>query len=122
MESAILTEKEKACCTLLADLFLDTQLTSSDFDRISKQLHEIGISLSEAYRLIYYELFPILCWNLISPFNSETLLFDPDWIRAKVAQRRASPRWMNPAIQMMEWACFSSKIASRWKQIEVRYD
>jgi len=122
MASTILTENEKACCTLLADLFLDAELTSSDFDRISKRLHEIGMPLKEAYHLVYYELFPILCWNLISPFNSEALLFDPNWVRAKVAQRRASPRWMNSAIQMMEWACFSSTIAPQWKKIDVRYD
>ena len=70
----------------LSDLYLDTELQSSDLDRISKVLACSPYSETELIEILAYEVHPVCKWNLMS-IAGEWAGFDPDWLRDRITPR-----------------------------------
>ena len=118
--STNLSDNEKICCTVLAYLFLNPGDNTSIYDMIATRLYNNNISIAMANDILYYDLYPLLCWNLVSPAY-ESYGFDTDWVCAMVLQRRRNVRWIHRARLAVEWALFSGQIGSQWNEIQQRY-
>ena len=72
-------ERRKKIWLVLSEFYLDTELTSEDFDRISTVFRQSGYVLSEIKEIDLYEVFPLLQMNLLSNAG-EWAGFDEDWL------------------------------------------
>ena len=65
MKSSPLTDAEKNACKILADLFLDNELTSTEMDRMAQSLEKLNLPLSILDSILRHDLFPILIYSLM---------------------------------------------------------
>jgi len=121
MPFADLTAPERRAARLLSDLFLGVAVRRETLDLIAERLHAFGFHPDTAYTVLYHDLYPLLCWNLVNP-EAEVFDFDSDWVCAKVEDRRIKRRlnqnWMEKVVCATEWVLFSRIITPQWKQIE----
>ena len=72
---------------VLSDLFLDTELMNADYEFISNTLVDSNYSLQELEAILYYEVYPVCKYNLLS-FAGEWVGFGDDWIMENIAPRK----------------------------------
>lgn len=64
---------------VLSELYLDTELDNTDFDRIISALKQTKLSLAAIKNIDLYEVFPLLQTNLLS-VAGEWAGFDQEWL------------------------------------------
>lgn len=65
MSQTTLTPAERDCCDCLSYMFLDTQLDPTLYDVIARDLHRSDLTLAEIHHLFWYDVYPVLIWNLV---------------------------------------------------------
>lgn len=63
----------------LSEMYLDTELTQSDYDHIATKLSQTGCGLVEAQSIDYYEVAPAVGFNLMSMAGVWSA-FDTNWL------------------------------------------
>ncbi len=118
--SSILTEVEKEACIILSDLFLDTEQTKSRLKITARALKRLQMPLGDLEKIIRYDLFPILFWNLLSGMG-EWGMFDGEWLIQEVERQRiASPGHLKSAAHYAAWLAMGHLVNSDWEQIKAR--
>ncbi len=79
-------EQRVAVWEALSELFLDTVLTASAIDSTARRLAESSYSISEIRNILYYEVYPICKWNLLS-VAGEWAFFDREWLIEKISPK-----------------------------------
>jgi hypothetical protein len=72
-------ETRKKIWIALSELYLDTELTREDFDRISNTFLHSGLELSDIKKIDLLEVFPVLQTNLLS-VAGVWAGFDEEWL------------------------------------------
>ncbi|KAJ3557852.1 hypothetical protein NM688_g1246 [Phlebia brevispora] len=80
------TPQQKDAYRSLSDLFLDTEHTQDDLDRLANRLSSTGISTDALESMLRDDLFPVLYSNLISIAGSHR-----EWSEALQTGLRGSP-------------------------------
>ncbi|MBL0139141.1 MAG: hypothetical protein IPP86_11515 [Bacteroidetes bacterium] len=70
----------------LSEFYLDTELTSEDFDRISNTFLQSGLELSEIKKIDLIEVFPLLQPNLLN-VAGEWAGFNEEWLLSECTKR-----------------------------------
>jgi len=77
-------EERFAVWEALSEFFLDTELGTSDYERIATILMRSGYSLDELRDILNYEVYPACKGNMLS-VAGEWAGFRPDWIMQHIA-------------------------------------
>jgi hypothetical protein len=72
----------------LSELFLDTHLSSSDLDRLAKELARSPYSIVELDAILLWEVYLACRGNLFS-LAGEWAGFDPEWLESRILQKRS---------------------------------
>ena len=94
----------------LSELFLDIELSDSNFESIAVRLYQTGYSLVEIERIFWNEVYPILKFNLIT-VAGEWTFFSDEWLllNLKINQKNKRP-FLFPA----------NEIKSSWLNVKVK--
>ncbi len=113
-------ETRKKIWIELSEFYLDIELTSEDFDRISKTFLESGIELSEIKRIDLIEVFPLLQLNLLSAAG-EWAGFDEEWLIAECTKKYNRRKNIIYILNCKFWNIFFYWMRrDYWNQIEKR--
>jgi hypothetical protein len=113
-------ETRKKIWIELSEFYLDIELTSEDFDRISKTFLESGIELSEIKRIDLIEVFPLLQLNLLSAAG-EWAGFDEEWLIAECTKKYNQRKNIIYILNCKFWNIFFYWMRrDYWNQIEKR--
>lgn len=74
-----MTEERKRIWLALSELYLDTELSTNDFERLVAVFKKSGFELNEIREIDLFEVFPVLQTNLLS-VAGEWVGFDKDWL------------------------------------------
>lgn len=66
MASSPLTDIEKRARIILSDLFLDTELTAPNLDRMAHSLLQLNLPIISLDHILHNDIFPILYPNRMS--------------------------------------------------------
>ena len=66
-----------------SDLFLDTELTERDYEFIAKAVIKSGYSPSEIRTILWFEVFPVLESNLLTPAGVWAG-YPPEWLKENI--------------------------------------
>ncbi len=106
----------------LAEFWLDTELTDSDFDHIARVIAASPYSLAEARAIHDYEVAPALSANLMS-VAGEWAGFDSEWLHARCRQQAALRRsWWYRAVIRVRFPLFRFFTAHCWRQVVPRVE
>ena len=105
---------------VLSELFLDTELQSTDFDRIAAVLARTGTSVADARRILEEEVAPVFIANALSVAGEWT-----GWPEAFVKERVLAH--LHSGIAERSFANFRARLQrnayeSAWKQVRYRLD
>jgi hypothetical protein len=81
LESDIATRRP--VWSALSELFLDTSLDSSDYERLAARLARSPYSLEELDRILLWEVYPACRSNLVS-IAGEGMGFDGQWLESRI--------------------------------------
>lgn len=81
-------EQRKLIWIALSELYLDTELSNQDFDRLAEVFKKSVFTLDEIRSIDVFEVFPVLQPNLLS-VAGEWAGFDKDWLFAECQKRRS---------------------------------
>ncbi|NLE47038.1 MAG: hypothetical protein GX614_01405 [Sandaracinaceae bacterium] len=107
-------ERRRPVWLALSALYLDTELGEDDHARIAEALRESGYSAEELEEILYRELHPVLCMNLIS-VAGEWAGFDMEWVEEEILRRRR--REARVAIVFGKWL-----VSNEWSQLKERIE
>jgi hypothetical protein len=79
-------ETRKKIWIELSEFYLDTELASEDFDRISNTFLQSGLELSDIKKIDLIEVFPLLQPNLLNVAGAWTG-FDEEWLLSECTKR-----------------------------------
>lgn len=97
----------------LSDFFLDTELDSSDYDRIAGILAESPYSTEELRDILSFEVTPVCRFNLFS-IAGEWSGFDPDWLNSRILPKKDKrPKWAYAHLHKWIYQRHWKKIADR---------
>lgn len=85
-QNSIQLETRKKIWIELSEFYLDTELTSEDFDRISNTFMQSGLELVEIKKIDLLEVFPLLQSNLLSVAGAWAG-FDEEWLLSECTKR-----------------------------------
>lgn len=80
-------EQRKLVWLTLSEFYLDTELSTHDFERLAEIFKRSGLGLEEIRAIDLYEVFPVLQPNLLS-VAGEWAGFEEDWLFAECQKRR----------------------------------
>ncbi len=96
--------------TALSELWLDTELSPADLERIARVMAESGLSIEQLHHVFSVEVAPVVSQNLLIA-TGEWTGFDEDWLRSQIVHhlqdrslRSRLRRWFRPARQAMFFA------------------
>jgi hypothetical protein len=106
----------------LCDLFLDTELTDADFDRIARQLRDTQYSVEQLEDILRNELAPLLYTNCAPGHFGEWAAFDVAAIEREIlaGKHLHIRRWTHFLRRRTCRNVLRSIIAPDWKQITAR--
>jgi hypothetical protein len=93
-------ERRRRVWGVLSELYLDTELTARDHERIAAELADCGYRAGQLEEILYRELHPVLLGNLLS-VAGEWAGFDPEWLEAQILGR--APRRSSLAVIPGKW-------------------
>jgi len=115
-----LTKQERQACTILSELFLDTEHTPLELNNLSSSLRPLGIPVSTLGHMLRYDLFPILLPNLFS-ITGEWQGINEDWLFQQVeARRSAGSGWMKSGVDAVAWHSVGRGVRSNWDKVKER--
>jgi ornithine carbamoyltransferase len=79
-------ERRKSVWAALSDLWLDTELTDDDLQRIASVMKRSGYSVPQLRDIYLFEVAPIVFLNLLS-VAGEWAGFDEEWLFAEATKR-----------------------------------
>lgn len=103
---------------LLADLFLDSELTPHDARWLADAIQPTKFTVAEIEHKIKAHLFPVLYPNLVTA-TGQWAGFDEDWLLHKIDDARkkegsyAHDIWINIC-----WYIYGGVVASRWAAVK----
>lgn len=106
-------ERRRPLWIELSDLYLDTELETSDHGRMSDAIVASGFTLEEVERILRCELGPVLGMNLLSVAGAWSG-FDPDRLVEAVLDRQRSWRRHLPSFTAFRM------IQDHWKPVRAR--
>ncbi len=111
-------ETRKPVWNALSELYLDTELSTSDFERIAIILKQSGYTLSQLKEIDLLEIFPLLQTNLYSPAGVWDG-FDSDWLFLNCKKNyKKRQNWFHK-LKCRFWNIFSySMREDYWNAIE----
>lgn len=100
---------------VLSELFLDTNLTADDRDRIADALARSTYAVEELDRILLWEVYPACHSNLLS-IAGEWAGFDPAWLEARILRGSSAlgTMWTGTVGRLGRWASRS------WRDIRRR--
>lgn len=85
-------QKRKPLWAALAELWLDTELSADDLERIARVMAESGLTIEQLRRVYLFEVAPVVYRNLLS-MAGEWMLFDEEWLSERILHNlRNRPR------------------------------
>ena len=113
-------ETRKKIWIVLSEFYLDTELMSDDFDRISNTFLQSGLEISDIKEIDLMEVFPLLQSNLLSPAGAWSG-FDEDWLLAECTKRYNRRKNIFHRLNCKFWNIFFYWMRrDYWNQIEKR--
>jgi len=113
-------ENRKQIWIALSEFYLDTQLTSDDFDRISSVFRNSGLQLNDIKEIDLLEVFPALQPNLLS-VAGEWAGFNNNWLLDECEKRYRRRKKFFHKLNCKFWnICFYWMRRDYWNQIEKR--
>ncbi|GAA3917087.1 DUF7079 family protein [Litoribacillus peritrichatus] len=107
----IIPEERIQVWETLSDLFLDTELTDADLERMAKVLAESPYSIEQLQDILYYEVYPVCKGNLLC-VAGEWAFFGREWVLEYIAPRMNKRPWLKLPL-MHRWM-----FKSYWMQIK----
>ncbi|KAJ3547349.1 hypothetical protein NM688_g5409 [Phlebia brevispora] len=118
MPSSIFTPQQKDAYRALSDLFLDTEQTQDDLNRLANRLSSTGLSSTALESMLRNDLFPILYPNLISVAGAWDG-FQDDWLFTQLQNRQSqSPGVLRGAADWTAWQSVGWIIWKPWTDIK----
>jgi hypothetical protein len=104
----------------LSEFYLDTELTSEDFDRISNTFLQSGLELRDIKKIDLIEVFPLLQPNLLS-VTGVWAGFDEEWLLSECTKRYNWRKNIFHRLNCKFWNIFFYWMRrDYWSQIEKR--
>ena len=104
----------------LSEFYLDTDLTSEDFDRISNTFLRSGLELREIKKIDLIEVFPLLQPNLLTVAPAWAG-FDEEWILSECTKRYNRRNNLFHRLNCKFWNIFFYWMRrDYWSQVEKR--
>ncbi|KAF1835629.1 hypothetical protein BDW02DRAFT_597119 [Decorospora gaudefroyi] len=126
---AKLTPSERQACHEMSELFLDTEITEDDIDRIAKELCDLPwpteTRIEEFEKLFWEDLFMTRIWNLAQLAQSgEWGFFYEDEVCDDIEhyrRQRSSFGWFMKAVLLrLNWLLWGNRVYSLWHQLKAR--
>ena len=108
-------ERRAPLWSALTELFLDTELTDDDIDRIATTIAQSGWSARDAEAILASEIAPAFFWNLLSA-TGEWAGWSDATVQAIVLRRlaRSRPRrWLDTVFARLA----RRRYAAEWRQV-----
>ncbi|MCE9638512.1 MAG: hypothetical protein K8T90_22655 [Planctomycetes bacterium] len=85
-------QKRRPVWVALSELWLDTELTTADLERIARVLADSGLSIAELRQVYLVEVAPVVAPNLLS-VAGEWAGFNEEWLCSRIVRNlRDRPR------------------------------
>jgi len=85
-------QKRRPVWTALSELWLDTELSTEDLERIARVMADSGLSIEELRQVYLVEVAPVVSPNLLT-VAGEWAGFDEDWLCSQIISNlRDRPR------------------------------
>ena len=120
MTSTVLTDAEKNACLILADLFLDIEVTSNKLDYMARSLDKLNLPLSTLNKILRYDLFPILIYNLWSVAGEWMGFDEPSLIQQIEYQRMNPPGILKGCARSAAWLALGGMVTLPWDQVKAK--
>ncbi len=104
----------------LSEFYVDTELTSEDFDRISNTFLQSGLGISKIKEIDLMEVFPLLQPNLLNVAGAWAG-FDEEWLLSECTKRYIRRKNIFHRLNCKFWNIFFYWMRrDHWNQIEKR--
>ena len=113
-------ETRKKIWIELSEFYLDIELTSEDFDRISNTFLQSGLGLDDLKKIDLFIVFPLLQKNLLS-VAGVWAGFDEEWLLSECTKRYKRRKNIFHRLNCKFWNIFFYWMRrDYWKQLEKR--
>lgn len=114
MTSTFLTDAEKNACLILADLFLDIELTPNKLNYMARSLDKLNLLLKTLNEILHYDLFPIFIYNLLSVAGKWMGFHEPSLIQEIEYQRMNPPGIFTSCARSAAWLALGGMVTLQW--------
>jgi hypothetical protein len=115
-----ISENEQKACIMLSNLFLDIdQDDEIHLAWIARRLQPLNLAPSDLDRLLRYDVFPVVCYNLLM-VAGEWASFDGAWLLDWINMRRkwTSWRWATAPANGLLWLQLSAAVVPLLEKIK----
>ena len=121
MTNSFNLEQRKPIWKALSELYLDTELKDYDFIEIAFTFQNSPYSFDEIKSINKYEVFPILCVNLLSS-TGIWYEFDEKWLVDKITSRLKVKTKINDLFIEVSYLILSWLCIRYWRKLETMYN
>ncbi|KAI1146785.1 hypothetical protein F4825DRAFT_439538 [Nemania diffusa] len=111
-------QSRDSICIVLSALFLDVQLSQREIYSMAASLHQLNASADVLDDILYHDLFPILCPNLLGVCGIWTA-FDEQWLLGQIYRRRkAHLSYVQRFCDYILWVVLGGLIRQEFDQLK----
>lgn len=115
-----LNENERKACVILSELFLDTEVSPAQMDRIAASLQPLNLSIAQLDGIVRTDLFPVLYPNMLSVAGTWGG-FDENHLLGEVQRRReVRPGMLASVGDSVAWLLVGRTVTPVWDQVKER--
>jgi hypothetical protein len=106
----------------LSDFFLDTELQTSDYERLAKVLAATKYTEGQIEDILIEEVFPVCKVNMCS-MAGEWIGFDSDWLKEQIGARfgrRSKSRGLSGRLHRWMYAAHWKKVKARMLELRAK--